>query len=285
MAKLTINPISNPDDIRKEAAANTPQSPVAAMQAQATEPQKSAVSTLSPHEMPLETSGELPVNGEQGVRQAEKITSKEVSPRVQDRPEVAQAESQAVLLPEPSRPAAALTMPVATADPTPNTVAPKTFDPSVVYPSPTHAAKVAETIENQHIFNSYRLPVGVYIIASFALFISLIVWICVLFVGARHWMFFLNGVLFAACGVGLLLANSVMRWVSIVASGIGVAYYGYNFIKTAASYVDAMQQASYYGSAFDSYLKGGLALFAVGVLYLAFSVVYLCSQRVASAFK
>ncbi len=297
MPGFVLNPISDPDDIRREAAANTPNSPIAAQQARIDEIQADASKTDQSESVTAGQAQTFPDNNDpiaptsmtadtQGVPLETPTTPLQNNELPQAGQQAAGAAEQPAQQTAEQAPVLAITSSNAGGTPSTNMVAPKSFTPSSVYPNPTHEVKVADKLEGQATYSySYKLPVGVYIIASFALEIALVLWVLVLFFGATHWLFFLNATLFTACGASLLLGYSIARWASVVAGGIGALYYGYQLIKAMVDYADNLRAVEYLLGGYSSYIKGGFFLFAVGVLYLLVSTYYLSRSDVGRSFR
>lgn len=293
MPGFVLNPISDPDDIRREAAANTPNSPIAAQQARIEEIQADTAKADQPGGVATGQSQTLPDNDPAASASATAIaqnTPLEVSmASLQDNepPQIVHEGTGAIEQPAQQTteqaPILAFTSSNATGTPPTNMVAPKSFTPSSVYPNPTHEAKVADKLEGQATYSySYKLPVGVYIIAALSIEIALFMWISIAFFDARSWQFIVQALIFSISAAGLLKGNDIVRWVTVAAAGAGVLYYGYYFVKVLSDYLKYSSQL--YG-VFGSFVTGTIILYGIGVLFLVVSGVYLTRPGVARAFR
>lgn len=299
MPGFVLNPISDPDDIRREAAANTPNSPIAAQQARIEEIQADIDKTdhaadmpaESPLESPVDVIGAVPPNtnapemgAQQNPAETPALVAQSATLSQMDGGPVGNSEQptqQASPVAEQS-PIVAFTSPAAAVFAT-DMLAPSSFNPSSVYPNPTHEAKVADKLENQQNYTySYNLPVGVYIIAALSIEVAIFLWVCVAFFDVRSWQIIVQALIFSAGGVGLLKGIDIVRWLAISAASVGSVYYGYYFFKSLQGYLKYSDQL--FGM-FNSMIIGTMILYGIGVLYLAVSALYLIRPGVARAFR
>jgi hypothetical protein len=298
MGGFTLNPISDPDDIRREAAANTPNSPIAAQQerideiqadidkvdhatdtaAPSSESAVDATVAMSPNTNPPSVDAPLAVGETPDVTMQSSVPPQPETMAAtnseQPSPQADAVAEQPIVAFTSADTAAALPASMAT---------PTSFDPSSVYPSPMHEAKLAEKLDGTQTYSySYKLPVGVYIIAAFSIQIAVFLWVCVAFFDARSWQIIVQALIFSAGGAGLLKGIDVVRWLAVSAASVGTLYYGYYFFKSLQGYLKYSDEL--FGM-LSPLIMGGMILYGIAILYLAVSALYLMRPGVARAFR
>lgn len=244
---LTLNPITNPDDLRAEADKVPTHAAVAAAQPPATD---AAPAPASPDPgTPVVASTPASVSG----------TSDDVTTTMPAAP-----------APEPEqewRPYQTLGSITPAVPPTPGLATPTNLNTGDV------------TFGGY----TYMVPAGIYVIVALSAAAALLYWVLIIFFKLHRVWPIVEALVITVFGLGLLTRNAIIRYGAIAASAIGAAYMAYQSIKLlqfASTDIGALFSSFGYGG----YAMGVIVIYLAITIALAACCGYLMMGRVGRAF-